>query len=121
MSPESSKPTQLLYDQLLKLAHIIRVWLLLPQQALPFYEQALALCQSPQGGNGLDIRHEAQAWFFLGLASRALKRPSDAVRAYQNAIELQPLYSDCYFNLGNIYFEGDLGPSDLYQAETYHR
>ena len=56
----------MLYDTLLKLAHIIRVWLHLPQQALFFYEQALNLSEQfnfPQS-------HKAQALFFLGLAYR---------------------------------------------------
>jgi tetratricopeptide (TPR) repeat protein len=29
----------------------------------------------------------------------------EAIMAYNRALELCPYYSDCYFNLGNIYFE----------------
>lgn len=60
--------------------------------------------------------------FFIGLAFRSEGLPEDAVNAYNNALQLCPLYSDCYFNLGNIYFEGDLDKgADITKAELCHR
>lgn len=64
----------------------------------------------------------AQALFFLGLAYRACGQPEEAIESYNRALELCPLYSDCYFNLGNLYFEGEAGEgSALDQAELCHR
>jgi tetratricopeptide (TPR) repeat protein len=97
-----------LYEVLLKLAHIIRVWLLLPQQALFFYQQALELSQG----------HHAQTYFFIGITMRSLQLPDEAIKAYQKALEINPLYSDCYFNLGNIYFEDK---NDFQKAEICHK
>lgn len=39
----------------------------------------------------------------------------DAILAYQNAIQLNLYYSDCYFNLGNIFFEEkhDFGKAEI--------
>ncbi len=52
----------MLHETLMKLAHIIRVWLLLPQQALFFYQQALEIPHPNQ----------AQTFFFVGITLRAL-------------------------------------------------
>jgi tetratricopeptide (TPR) repeat protein len=52
-----------------------------------------------------------------------MQQPLESVAAYQRALTLCPLYSDCYFNLGNLYFEGDpaggLEP-DIDRAEESH-
>ena len=64
----------------------------------------------------------AQALFFLGLAYRACGQPEEAILSYNRALELCPLYSDCYFNLGNLYFEGEAGETNtLEHAELCHR
>ena len=49
---------------------------------------------------------------------RALEQPDEAIKSYQKALEINPLYSDCYFNLGNIYFEDK---NDLLKAEICHK
>jgi hypothetical protein len=41
----------------------------------------------------------------MGITFRALGLHDDAINAYSRAIMINPLYSDCFFNLGNIYFE----------------
>lgn len=58
----------------------------------------------------------------MGLTLRALKKPEEALNSYERAIEHWPHYSDCYFNMGNIYFEGDLSEvPDYAQAERHHQ
>eukprot|EP00347_Sterkiella_histriomuscorum_P022730 403337377 len=112
-------PTTKLYDTLLKLAHIIRVWLLLPQQALFFYNQALdCACNSSFMNQSTSQSLQAQTYFFIGITLRSLHQPDEAIRAYQKALEINPLYSDCYFNLGNIYFEEK---NDMIKAEICHK
>ena len=39
----------------------------------------------------------------------------DAILSYQNAIQHYQYYSDCYYNLGNIFFEEkkDFGTAEL--------
>jgi tetratricopeptide (TPR) repeat protein len=50
-----------------------------------------------------------------------MRQPIEALEAYQRAVEICPLYSDCYFNMGNIYFEGDLeGYPNYSKAEELH-
>ena len=93
-------PIDNLYEKLLKLAHIIRVWLLLPQQAIIFYEIALNL-----GAEIQSKKYQAQAYFFIALAFKGMKAFKEAIMSYNRALELCPYYSDCYFNLGNIYYE----------------
>ncbi len=61
---------------------------------------------------------QSQTYFFLGITFRALAHPDEAIKAYQKALEINPLYSDCYFNLGNIYFEDK---NDLTKAEVCHK
>jgi len=40
---------------------------------------------------------------------------NDAIEAYQNAINLNQYYSDCFYNLGNVFFEDkkDFDRADL--------
>ena len=50
----------------------------------------------------------------------------DAIKSYEEALQLYPLYSDCYFNLGNIYLDEDFiasqqGVVGLDRAEIYHK
>lgn len=47
-----------------------------------------------------------------------MQQPDEAIKSYQKALEINPLYSDCYFNLGNIYFEDK---NDLIKAELCHK
>ena len=47
----------------------------------------------------------AQIFFFLGITYRSLNMHDDAILSYQNAIYLNQYYSDCFYNLGNIFFE----------------
>jgi tetratricopeptide (TPR) repeat protein len=42
----------------------------------------------------------------------------DAIIAYQHAIQLNPYYSDSYFNLANIFFEEK---KDFSKAESYYK
>jgi tetratricopeptide (TPR) repeat protein len=42
----------------------------------------------------------------------------EAIQAYSRALTINPLYSDCYFNLGNIYFEDK---NDLQKAEICYK
>lgn len=59
--------------------------------------------------------HVSQISFFLGITYRQLGLFDDAILAYQMAIQLNHFYSDCYFNLGNIFFEEkhDYGKAEL--------
>lgn len=83
-----------LEDCLLVLGHIIRVWLLMPNHAIAFYEQAASL-------NNMN----ATPLFFLGVTYRGKNQPEKAVEMYQKALSVKPTYPDCLFNLGNIYLE----------------
>jgi tetratricopeptide (TPR) repeat protein len=56
----------------------------------------------------------SQIFFFLGITYRALQNQEEAIQSYQNAIQLNHFFSDCYFNLGNIYYEqSDFTKADL--------
>ena len=56
----------------------------------------------------------SQIFFFLGITYRQLHQYDEAVQSYQNAIQLNHFFSDCYFNLGNIYYEqSDFAKADL--------
>ena len=83
-----------LEDCLLVLGHIIRVWLLMPNNAVSFYEQAACLNSANPAPH-----------FFLGVTYRGKGQPEKAVEMYKKALEIKPKYPDCLFNLGNIYFE----------------
>lgn len=41
----------------------------------------------------------------MGLTLRGLGYPTQALRAYQRALELRPNFPDCLFNIGNLYLE----------------
>ena len=47
----------------------------------------------------------AQIFFFLGITYRSLNIFDKAIESYQNAINLNQYYSDCFYNLGNVFFE----------------
>ena len=47
----------------------------------------------------------AQMFFFLGITYRQIQLYDDAINSYWSALQLNHYYSDCYFNLGNVYFE----------------
>ena len=47
----------------------------------------------------------AQIYFFLGITYRSLGQFDDAVLSYQSAISHYQYYTDCYYNLGNIFSE----------------
>jgi len=83
-----------LRDSLLNMGHIIRIWLLMPNHAITFYEQVIHL--DPQ---------DPIPYFFLGITYRGKGENKKAIDSYTKALELNPKYSDCLFNLGNIYFE----------------
>lgn len=52
-----------------------------------------------------ESKHQvAQIDFFLGITYRQLSMFEDAILAYQHATQLNPYFSDSYFNLANIYF-----------------
>jgi tetratricopeptide (TPR) repeat protein len=36
-----------------------------------------------------------------------MKNPEAAIEAYEKAVNICPIYADCFFNMGNIYYEGD--------------
>jgi tetratricopeptide (TPR) repeat protein len=44
-------------------------------------------------------------FFFLGITFRQISSYDEAIQSYQSALQLNSYYSDCYFNLGNVYFE----------------
>ena len=60
----------------------------------------------------------AQIFFFLGITHRSLNMFDEAVEAYQNAINLNQYYSDCYYNLGNVFFEDK---QDFQKAELCYK
>ena len=78
------------------------------------------------GADHLPRKHQAQAYFFMALAFKGMKAYQESIMAYNKALELCPDYSDCYFNLGNIYFEGGLSHTgeelhcDLEKASYCH-
>ena len=45
----------------------------------------------------------ATAWFNLGIALEDLKRRPDAIKAYEQAIGLEPTLADAFFNLSRLY------------------
>lgn len=45
----------------------------------------------------------ATAWFNLGIALEDLKRRSDAIKAYEQAIGIEPTLADAWFNLSRLY------------------
>eukprot|EP00826_Nyctotherus_ovalis_P007188 TRINITY_DN11779_c0_g1_i5.p1 TRINITY_DN11779_c0_g1~~TRINITY_DN11779_c0_g1_i5.p1 ORF type:complete len:418 (-),score=110.98 TRINITY_DN11779_c0_g1_i5:86-1339(-) len=83
-----------LRESLLNMGHMIRVWLLMPNHAITFYEQVAAL--NP---------NDPVPYFFLGVTFRGKGENKKAIDAYMKALELNPDYPDCLFNLGNIFFE----------------
>ena len=60
----------------------------------------------------------AQTFFFLGITYRTLNMYEDAILAYQNAIHLNQYYSDCFYNLGNVFFEDT---KDFEKAELCYK
>jgi len=83
-----------LQNCLLVLGHIIRMWLLMPDHALNFYNQAAAVDNT-----------KASPYFFLGVTLRAKNENEKAILMYEKALSLNQNYADCLFNLGNIYLE----------------
>ena len=57
---------------------------------------------SPRKLRPREIRHLRRA--FLGNAQLACGLKEDAKTSYLRAIELDPLFGDAHFNVGNIYF-----------------
>ena len=57
----------------------------------------------------------AQIFFFLGITYRSLGQFDEAILSYQNAIAHYQYYTDCYYNLGNIFSEEkkDYGTAEL--------
>jgi tetratricopeptide (TPR) repeat protein len=45
----------------------------------------------------------ATAWFNLGIALEDLKKRSDAIKAYERAISIEPTLADAWFNLSRLY------------------
>lgn len=66
----------------------------------------------------MNPEQQAQTYFFIGITLRSLHQYEEAINAYSKALQINPLYSDCYFNLGNIYFE-DI--NDLMKAEICYK
>ena len=62
--------------------------------------------------------HVASISFFIGITYRQMALYDDAIIAYQHAIQLNPYYSDSYFNLANIFFEEK---KDFSKAESYYK
>jgi tetratricopeptide (TPR) repeat protein len=52
-----------------------------------------------------------------------MKNPEAAIEAYEKAVTICPIYADCFFNMGNIYYEGDCsqGVPDLDRALHCHQ
>ncbi|CAG9319186.1 unnamed protein product [Blepharisma stoltei] len=81
-------------DSLIEIAHMFRIWLGSPCDALNFYEEALIL--DPEN---------SKIHLYLGLTYKALGNIEKTINHYINGININPDSSDCYFNLGNIYCE----------------
>ncbi|CAG9320921.1 unnamed protein product [Blepharisma stoltei] len=81
-------------EALINIGHIFRIWLGSPEEALNFYEEAMMV--EPEN---------ACINFYLGLTYKALNDWKSAISQYQLGINKNPMYCDCYFNLGNIYLE----------------
>lgn len=79
---------------LLDLAHLFRIWLLSPEESLNLYDEAS--CYDPDN---------AEIYFYKGLTYRALGEIDLAVDCYIQGINKKANYAECYYNLGNIYFE----------------
>ena len=62
-----------------------------PGLALDYYDQALALAS------------DEDVWCGRGVALKALGRHKEAESAYRKALELDPKYTEAWFNLGNLY------------------
>ena len=91
---ELVKGKKSLEECLLELGHMIRVWLLVPDNAIVLYEQAAAVTSG-----------SSVPYFFLGITYRGKGEHEKAVEMYKKALAIKPEYPDCLFNLGNIYFE----------------
>ncbi|MEP7176875.1 MAG: tetratricopeptide repeat protein, partial [Gemmatimonadales bacterium] len=65
-----------------------------------------------------DSRHPTAA-FNLGTALEDLGRRSDAIAAYQRAIEFDETFADAYFNLARLYEQAGERAAALRHLRTY--
>ncbi|EAS01102.1 tetratricopeptide repeat protein (macronuclear) [Tetrahymena thermophila SB210] len=79
---------------LIKLGHLLRVWLDLSQHALFFYEQAYKYDSN-----------NYEALFYIAITLRNLDKTQEAIQYYNQALEINNYYTECYINLGNIYLQ----------------
>ena len=71
------------------------------KQPLPEADEELDLDKVDEG---LKLQ-TSQIFFFLGITYRSLNMHDEAILSYQNAIHLNQYYSDCFYNIGNVFFE----------------
>ena len=83
-----------LFNALLDLAHLFRIWLRSPEESLNLYEEA----------SNIDPEN-AEVYFYKGLAFRALGELELSIDSYIQGIHKKANFAECYFNLGNIYLE----------------
>lgn len=86
--------TSPLFNALLDLAHLFRIWLRSPEESLNLYEEACNI--DPEN---------AEVYFYKGLAFRALGELELSIDSYIQGIHKKANFAECYFNLGNIYLE----------------
>ncbi len=79
------------------------------QAALPLFEEVLAQVQSENTAEQ-KARGAAEAWFYVGyIRQRTQHEASKAEEAYNQAISLNPQYTEAYNNRGNaLYDQGKL-------------
>lgn len=83
-----------LFNALIDLAHLFRIWLRSPEESLNLYEEACNL--DPEN---------AEVYFYKGLTYRALGELELSIDNYIQGIHKKANYAECYYNLGNIYLE----------------
>mmetsp|Transcript_9526 Transcript_9526/g.24303 ORF Transcript_9526/g.24303 Transcript_9526/m.24303 type:complete len:125 (-) Transcript_9526:78-452(-) len=66
-----------------------------------FFERTLELLQ--QGDSGEFQVQEAEVWAQLGVAMQSTDRASEALQAYQQAVQLAPEHHACHANLAMLY------------------
>lgn len=83
-----------LFNALIDLAHLFRIWLRSPEESLNLYEEACNI--DPEN---------AEVYFYKGLTYRALGELELSIDNYIQGIHKKANYAECYYNLGNIYLE----------------
>eukprot|EP01016_Furgasonia_blochmanni_P045334 TRINITY_DN6371_c0_g1_i2.p1 TRINITY_DN6371_c0_g1~~TRINITY_DN6371_c0_g1_i2.p1 ORF type:complete len:934 (+),score=180.19 TRINITY_DN6371_c0_g1_i2:3-2804(+) len=86
---------------MIKMGNCLRLWLGLSSHAIFFYDCAYQYDKS-----------NYKALFFLALTLRALGRPTHAIDIYARALKINPYFTDCFFNMGNIYLQDLNNPEE---------